>query len=70
MSVFVESNVVNHENVNAVSKIVSIIRYEHDYAKAAVTLQDSGLTLLQLASMTLRLSIFDIAKLGDELAKI
>lgn len=70
MSAFVESNVVNHENVNVVIQIVDLIRYEHDYAKAAIALQDSGLTLLQLSSMTLRLSIFDIAKLGDELVKI
>ncbi len=70
MSMLIESQAINHESVNAVTKIVNIIRLEHDYAKAAIALQDSGLTLSQLTSMTLRLSIFDIAKLADELVKI
>lgn len=70
MSVFVESDLINSETVNNVTKIVNLIRLEHDYAKAAIALQDSGLTLYQLSSMTLRLSLFDIAKLGDELVKI
>ena len=70
MSVLTESTVVNKDNVHAVLNIVNAIRLEHNYAKAAVILQDSGLTLFQLSSMTLRLSIFDIAKIGDELVKI
>lgn len=70
MSSLTEGQVVNTDNIHAIINIVNAIRINHDYAKAAAILQDSGLSLFQLSSMTLRLSIFDIAKLGDELAKI
>lgn len=70
MSSLNESLVINNQRVDTIVKIVDAIRIDKDYAKAAVILQDSGLTLLQLSCMTLRLSLFDIAKLGDELNKI
>ena len=70
MSSLNESLVINKQRINAIVEIVNAIRIDKDYAKAAVILQDSGLTLFQLSSMTLRLSLFDIAKLGDELNKI
>lgn len=70
MSSLNESLVINHERASTIVNIVNTIRMDKDYAKAAIILQDSGLTLFQLSCMTLRLSMFDIAKLGDELNKI
>lgn len=65
-----ENDTLKQGNFNSVKKIVDLIRLQNDYKNAAIVLQDSGLTLFQLSSMTLRLTIYDMAKLGDELVKI
>ena len=71
MSAVVDTpNSIDHTILNVILEIIDLIRHKGDYAKAAILMQDHQLTLTKLISTTLRLSIFDIAKLGDELSKI
>lgn len=53
-----------------IMEIVDLIKFYGDYTQAARKLKENNITLYQLSNYTVRLSMFDIAKLGDELVKV
>mgnify|MGYP006995712436 CR=1 FL=1 len=61
-----ESNLMR----NVVNQIVFKIRNEHDLNEAANILLNNNMTFEQLINSTMRLNIYDIAKLADITSKI
>lgn len=58
------------QKINIIQEVVYYIRNHRDYDNAATLLYNNQISLLLLASTTLRLSSSDIAKLGDKLLEI
>ncbi len=57
----VESN----NSTNAVVTVVNLIKKESNFEKAAQILIENNISITQLVGKTLRLSMFDVAKLSD-----
>ncbi len=55
---------------DVVSKIVNEVRINHNYDTAAKIAIDNNITLNQMISKTLKLDVFDIAKLADAMKKL
>ena len=53
-----------------VSQVVNEIRVNHNYPAGAKIAIDNKISLKQILSKTLKLNIFDIAKLADAMKKI
>lgn len=52
---------------NIILEIVRYIRLENNYEKAAATLLENNIGVLDVARYTLRLSLLDIAVLSDNM---
>lgn len=55
---------------DVVSKIVNEVRINHNYDTAAKIAIDNNISLNQMISKTLKLDVFDIAKLADAMKKL
>lgn len=53
-----------------VSEISTLIRAKHDFDAAAKVALDNNITLEDVVNKTMKLSIFDIAKLADHINKL
>ncbi len=54
---------------NAIVTVVNLIKKEHNFEKAAQIIIDNNISITQLVEKTLRLSMFDVAKLSDAVIK-
>ncbi|AXH09707.1 hypothetical protein CP960_09630 [Malaciobacter halophilus] len=50
--------------------LVRVIRNEKDFQKAAKIVIENNITMTEIVSRTLRLSVFDIAKLSDTVIEL
>lgn len=50
---------------NAVVTVVNLVKKENNFQKAAQILIENNISITQLVGKTLKLSIFDVAKLSD-----
>ncbi len=49
--------------------IVDLVKFYGDHAGAAKKLKENNISLYQLSQYTVRLTMFDIAKIGDEMVR-
>lgn len=70
MSVMNQSAFESYTKSQLIMAIVDQIKFYRDFESAAKMLKENNISLYELSNYTVRLTMFDIAKLGDELVKI